>query len=184
MHDANCNTKNVRKVLMKHFDSNHVIILSCKDKLIVKIKALGFPLASCAKIKTGWKAETIEVIATDHDTAIKSNLVHTVTFDIDIPRTANLGIFYNRDAHAGVKDSAILPTSAVMQVMEIGWVMMNKLNKSVFLFIKPDGRGDRNNRFDRAQALHLFLAQKHNLQKIICAKVSILPKFMMPNVTS
>ena len=45
VHYANCYVKNVRKVLVKHFDSNHTIMVSCDDKCIVKIGALGCPLA-------------------------------------------------------------------------------------------------------------------------------------------
>ena len=37
IHYANCNAKNVKKILAKTFDSNHTIILSCHDECIDKI---------------------------------------------------------------------------------------------------------------------------------------------------
>ena len=44
--------------------------------------------------KSGWVVQVVEVITADHDRVIKSNLVSTVTFDIDIPNNPNLGSFF------------------------------------------------------------------------------------------
>ena len=117
MNYDNCNAKNAQKVLVKHFYSNHTIMLSCEDKCIFNIGALGCPLVSCPKINAGWVADEVEVIVADHNTVIKSNLVPNVTFDIDTPKTANLSNFYNVDVHIRVKDSKILPTSTARQAM-------------------------------------------------------------------
>ena len=68
MYYANCNAKNVRQVLVKHFDKNHTIMLSCDDKFIVKIGAPVFPLVLCPNAKAGWVGYEEEVIAADHDT--------------------------------------------------------------------------------------------------------------------
>ena len=59
MHYANCNEKNVRKVLVKHFDSNHTIILSCHYECIDKIGVLRYPLALYAKTKAEWVVESV-----------------------------------------------------------------------------------------------------------------------------
>ena len=134
VHYANCNMKNARKVLVKCFDKNHTTMLSCEDKYNVKIGASGFPLALFPKTKVGQVEEAVEVIAANHDTFTKSNFVPTVTFHIDMPKNPNLGSFYNVDVHIGVKDSAILPTSDVRQEMKIVWIMMEKINKSKFIY--------------------------------------------------
>ena len=94
VHYANCNAKNVRKVLVNHFDSSRVIILSCEDKYIVKIGSLGCPLALFPKTKAGQVAQEVDVIAGDNDTITKSKLVPTVVFDTDAPNNPNLGSFF------------------------------------------------------------------------------------------
>ena len=95
MHHANCNVKTVRKVLVKYFDSNHSIVLSYDNKHIAKIGAPGYSLVLCPKTKGRRVAEVVEVIAAGQDTVVNSNLVPTVIFDIDVPKTTNLGNFYN-----------------------------------------------------------------------------------------
>ena len=144
----------------------------------------GHPLALYLKKKSEWVVQVVEVITEDHDIVIKSNLVSTVTFDIDIPNNPNLGSFFNGNDHVGVRHSATLPTSDVRKEMEIGLVMMKKLNKSMFLFINTDGGGDRNSWFNRVQELCLWLARKYDLQKITCAKLSFLHELIMPNLKS
>ena len=120
MHCSNCNAKNMRKVLLKYFDSNHTIMLSCDNKKIAKIGLPRCPLYLCLKIKVGWVVQEVDFVAADHDTVIKSNLVPAVIFDTDVPNNPNLGNFHNGDAHVGVEDSAILPISAVRQAIEFG----------------------------------------------------------------
>ena len=95
LHYANCNAKNVRKFLVNNFDSDHAIMLSCNDKYAVKIGVPLCSLALCPKTKVGWVVEAVEVITADHGTVSKSNLVPTVTFDTNVPKTTNLGHFYN-----------------------------------------------------------------------------------------
>ena len=129
-------------------------------------------------------AEVVEVISADHDIVIKSNFVPTIKIDMHMPKTPNLGFFSNQDDHVGVKHIEIIPTSAVMQEMESGRFVTKKLNKYMFLFINTYVGGDRNHRFDRAQSSLLWLTQKHNLEKITCAKVIILPKFIIPILIS
>ena len=101
-----------------------------------------------------------------------------------MPNNPNLGRFCNVDAHFGVKDSVILPTYAVRKAMDVGWVMMDKLNKAMFLFINTEGGKDRKHRFDLSQLSCLWIVRKYNLQKIMRAKVSFLPKFIIPNIKS
>ena len=74
----------------------------------------------------------------NHDTTVKSNFVPAVTFNIDIPTNPNLGSFYDEDVHVVTKDSAIHPTSAVRQIMEIGLVLKDKLEQIIFLFNNAD----------------------------------------------
>ena len=149
MHHANYNANNVQKVLVKHVDSDHTIMLSCNEKWVVKIGVVGCPFELCTKTKEGLVIDAFEVTAADHDAVMKHDLVPTVTFDIDTPKTTNLSHFYNAHAHVEVKYSAFLSTSFVIQDMEIGWVMIDKINKSMFLFVNAEGGGDRNYRVDR-----------------------------------
>ena len=79
-------------------------------------------------------------------------------FNIDIPNNHNLSRFYNGDAHVVIKDSSLHLSSEVRKIMEIGVVLKDKLEQIMFLFMSTDGGGDRNHRFDRAQALLLWLA--------------------------
>ena len=88
-------------------------MISFEDEFIVKIVVPGCSLVSCPKKKWGWVVEAVEIVAEYHGADIKYDLVPTVIFDIDITNASNLGIFCNRDAHVGVKDSEIIPTSAV-----------------------------------------------------------------------
>ena len=89
-HCENCSTKNVQKGLVKYFDSDNSIMMSCNNKCIVKIGVLGFPLAIFPKTKAVWVEEAVEVVATDHDTFKKSNLVHDVLLRMDVPNDSNL----------------------------------------------------------------------------------------------
>ena len=155
----------MRKVLVKNFDSNHFIILSCDDKRIVNIGALWRPLVPCPKTKEGWVAEAVAVIAEDHNAVIKFNLVSIVTFDASIPNDTKLRSFQNSHSHVGVKDSSILSTYTSRREIEIGCVIMDKLNKSMFLFINTDGGGDVNHWFDRSQASCLWLAKSSIFKK-------------------
>ena len=141
MHCVNCNAKNVRKVLAKHFDSNHTIMLSREDKCVVKIGVTWCPLASFPKTKKGWVAESVEVIVVDHDTGVKYDLFPTITLDIDIPKSANLGNFWNGNVHVGVKDSAILPTSAVRKVMDIVRLQLKNSINLCFCLSTPTAEG-------------------------------------------
>ena len=47
----------------------------------------------CPKTKAGWVSKLVDVIASDHDTFIKSNLFSSVTFDVDVPNDPNIGTF-------------------------------------------------------------------------------------------
>lgn len=170
MRYANCNAKNVRKVLVSRFNKEHAMMISCDDKCMVKIGSPGVPLALCPKTKAGWVAKEVDASAADHDAVIKSPFVPSAIFNINIPNNHNLGSFYGGEVHAGAKDSAIHPTSAARQVMEIGNALEDQLKSKMFLFINADGGGDRNRRFDRVQASLLWLAYKFNLEKIVCLK--------------
>ena len=120
MNCANCNVKNVLKVLVKIFDSNCTIMISCDDKFIAKIGVRGCPLALCTKAKAGWVAEAVHILAADHNSVIKSNLFYAVAFGIDVPNNPNLSSFYKGDAHVGGKDSEILLNSSIKKIMNIG----------------------------------------------------------------
>ena len=50
-----------------------------------------------------------------------------------MPKNTNQVNLNNKDSYAGVNDSSILLTSTIRQEMEIGWVVMKKLNKYMFL---------------------------------------------------
>ena len=126
-----------------------------RRKHIVKIRLPGCTLALCTKTKVELVVEALEVITADHDTVTKSKFFPSVTFDTHIPNDPNLGIFYYGDAHFGFKDSSIIPTSSVRQTIEIGWIIIDIINKSIILFISTDGREDRNHRIDRVQSSHL-----------------------------
>ena len=56
----------------------------------MKIGVLGFTLAIFPKTKAVWVEEAVEVVATDHDTFKKSNLVHDVLLRMDVPNDSNL----------------------------------------------------------------------------------------------
>ena len=99
-------------------------MISCDEKCIVKIISPRAPLALFPKTKACWVVNTS---AADHDTVVKSNFVHAVTFNIDIPNNPNLGSFCNGCAHVVSKDSAIRPTSAVRKIMGIGATLKHKL---------------------------------------------------------
>ena len=97
--------------------------MSCDYKCIVKIGSHGVPLASCPKTTAGWVTKDADVSAADHEAVVKSPIVPSVTFDIDIPSNYNLGSYCQGGVHVVTKDSSIHLTSAVRKVMEIGTVL-------------------------------------------------------------
>ena len=99
---------------------------------MLKIGSPRVPLALCPKTKACWVAESVDMSTVDYNTTVKSNFVPTVTFNIDIPNNRNLGSFYNGDVNVVTKDSAIHPTSAVRQIMEIGAALKDKLEEIIF----------------------------------------------------
>ena len=91
-------------------------------------------------------------MAVDHDVVIKSPFRPAVKFNINTPSNPNLGSFYDSNTCVRIKYSAIYPTSATIQVMEIGAELEDKLQSRIFFFNNTDEDGDRNHRFDWMQA--------------------------------
>ena len=76
-------------------------------KCLVKIGPPGVPLALISKAKPAWVTTNVEIKAADHDASIKSNLVPSVVFDIDMPEEASLGKFYQGQMHVGLKENGL-----------------------------------------------------------------------------
>ena len=70
MKHANCNAKNVRKMLVNKHDKKHNM-MSCDNKCIVKIGLPRAPLALFPKTKAACIAESVDTTAADHDTVVK-----------------------------------------------------------------------------------------------------------------
>ena len=107
--------------------------------------------------------EEVETQIVDYDTSPKIHLIPAATLLIDILDNFNLNSFYKREAHAGVKYSTLLPVSTVSQVMETVLVMRDLISGKTLLLISTNGDEDRNYRFDRSQAVLLWIVQEFDM---------------------
>ena len=172
MHYANKNTKNVRQVVVTLFPKEHTTCISLDDKCIVKMAPPGVPLALMSKTKPAWASIDVEIKAEDHDTSIKSNLVPSVIFDIEIQEEASLGKFYQGLMHVGLKENGLYKGSCTRHAVETSVTMLDKLSNKMTLVINTDGGGDRNHRFERVMVSYLYMGVKHNLEKVIAVKTA------------
>ena len=85
MECGNINAKNMRKVIANAHIKDKMLLISCDDKCIVKVGVPGNPLALVPKSEASWMSTSVEVKAVDNDAFIKSNVVPSAMFAMDIP---------------------------------------------------------------------------------------------------